>query len=114
MNLKVDYIKNETRTKNGKDFTIYSIKSGDTWYSCFDNDYKKICQTNKTNEVKKDDTIEVETVAKEYNGKTFWNIKPVDKLALLEERVKVLEDKLNNVSKITVKENGETEKELFE
>lgn len=111
--LTVEFVKREDKTsKTGKPFTLYKVVAEGVWYSCFENVYKKICSEHGKQELVKGDEITVTLIPKEWNGKTYYDIAPIDKVDLLEARVAKLEALLKTPSKITIDENKNIQKEF--
>lgn len=73
--------------KNGNRYKRVGIHDGEKWYSVFDFD-------GWTDGWKEGDEIDVEVKEVEKDGKTYYNIEQPNWKKLIEDRLRVIEDKL--------------------
>ena len=86
------------RTKAGKPFARFSVKSGQQWYKGADFD-------GWTRNWQPGQTIQADVIEKEYNGNTYFELQKPSKTHALEERIEQLERAMKTVVAVLKKHN---------
>lgn len=89
----LEEVKNETKTsKGGKQYTACEIKVNGTWRQGFGSTFTKTWQPGQT--------VEVELMEEEWNGKIYKKFKAIGRQDILEERLKKLESRMDQAARV--------------